>query len=119
MSILVVDADPTIQTVLLKTLTGEGHTTRVVSSGMEALDAAKYDRPYVVLLSLTLPDLDGPVVRERLRSVPGCATVPVLFLVTLYDVESSNFGLPRGDDFVMKPLRMAELLLRVHALMLR
>lgn len=119
MSILVVDADPEIQTVLLETLVGEGHTAIAVSSGMEALNTAKDAPPYVVLLSLSLPDLDGPMVRERLRSLPGCATVPVIFLVTMYDVESSTFGLPRGDDFVTKPLRLAELLLRLHALMLR
>lgn len=119
MSILIVDADPAIQTGLLETLVGEGHTAMVVSSGMEALTAARNNPPYVVLLSLTLPDLDGPLVRERLRSVPGCATTPVLFLVTMYDVESSTFGLPKGDDFVTKPLRMPELLLRLHALMLR
>ncbi|MBL9106399.1 MAG: response regulator [Myxococcales bacterium] len=117
--ILVVEPDPATQTALLNTLAGEGHTAVAVSNGTEALNAAKQDPPYVVLLSLNLPDVDGPLLRERLRAVPGCATTPVLFLVKKYDVESSTFGLPMGDDFVMKPLRMAELLLRVNALLLR
>jgi DNA-binding response OmpR family regulator len=119
MVLLVVDGDPADRAFILQTLADEGHSAVAVTNGSEALLTMEHTRPEVVLLSLTLPDLDGPVVRERIRSLPGFAATPVLFLVTMQDVENSSFGLAMGDDFITKPLRPAELLLRLHSMLLQ
>jgi DNA-binding response OmpR family regulator len=67
----------------------------------------------VVLLDLGLPDLDGIEVLRRLRQV---SLVPVLILTARDDERSVVRGLRSGaDDYLVKPVRMAELLARIEA----
>jgi DNA-binding response OmpR family regulator len=68
----------------------------------------------VVLLDLGLPDLDGIDVLRRLRQV---SLVPVLILTARADERSVVRGLRSGaDDYLVKPVRMAELLARIEAI---
>ena len=85
----------------------------VAADGRTALQAAREDRPDVVVLDLGLPDLSGVEVLRRLRS---WSTTPVVVLSARAEstekVEALDLG---ADDYVTKPFGMEELLARIRA----
>jgi DNA-binding response OmpR family regulator len=112
--LLVVEDDVTIGAALRAALSGQGHDVRWERSGQGALEAARTDRFDLVLLDLGLPDADGVDVCRGLRGLlPGC----VLVMVTARGEEMDVVvGLEAGaDDYLTKPVRLGELLARVHA----
>jgi DNA-binding response OmpR family regulator len=83
-----------------------------MSHGLDIL--SRHPEFDVVLLDLGLPDLDGIEVLRRLRQV---SLVPVLILTARADERSVVRGLRSGaDDYLVKPVRMAELLARIEAI---
>jgi DNA-binding response OmpR family regulator len=83
-----------------------------MSHGLDIL--SRHPEFDVVLLDLGLPDLDGIEVLRRLRKV---SLVPVLILTARADERSVVRGLRSGaDDYLVKPVRMAELLARIEAI---
>ena len=88
------------------------------SGGRAALAAVEAVRPAVVLLDLTMPDLDGLEVLRRLRA--GGDDVPVCVLSARDEVDDRVRGLQAGaDDYVVKPFALEEIAARLHALLRR
>jgi signal transduction histidine kinase len=119
--ILVVDDNEQNRMLLEATLEGEGHEITLASGGEEALRAFEEKLPDCVLLDVRMPGLDGFAVCERMRALPGSKDVPILFLTALRDIETFDRALlAGGDDFLTKPIRPTELVVRVKtALKLR
>ena len=115
--LLLVEDDQGIARPLVAALEAGGHTVEHVTTGREAITAAR--RVDAVLLDLGLPDLDGVEVCRRLRRDLG-ADLPILVL-TARDAETDVVvGLDAGaDDYVTKPFRLAELQARLRALLRR
>ncbi|MYW95938.1 response regulator transcription factor [Amycolatopsis rubida] len=109
--VLVVEDDAAIGSVLDSALRGHGHTVRWCRDGRSALRETAAD---LVLLDLGLPDVDGVEVCRRLRSaLPGAVLV---ILTARADEMDVVVGLETGaDDYLTKPIRLAELLARVRA----
>ena len=120
-TVLVVDDNATNRALAKETLEDEGYRIVLASGGVEALTAFEASAPDCVVLDIRMPDMDGFAVCEKLRKTPGGETVPILFLTALRDVETFEHALRAGgDDFVTKPVRPAELVVRVQtALKLR
>ena len=120
-TVLVVDDNATNRALAKETLEDEGYRIVLASGGVEALAAFEAEAPDCVVLDVRMPDMDGFAVCERLRKTPGGETVPILFLTALRDVDTFEHALRAGgDDFVTKPVRPAELVVRVQtALKLR
>ena len=88
------------------------------AGGYEALDAVARRPPSVVVLDVTMPDLDGVKVVRRLRDEGN--DVPVCILSARDDVEDRVAGLQAGaDDYLVKPFALAELTARLRALLRR
>ena len=88
------------------------------AGGYEALDAVARRPPSVVVLDVTMPDLDGVKVVRRLRDEGN--DVPVCILSARDDVEDRVAGLQAGaDDYLVKPFALAELTARLQALLRR
>ena len=88
------------------------------AGGYEALDAVARRPPSVVVLDVTMPDLDGVKVVRRLRDDGN--DVPVCILSARDDVEDRVAGLQAGaDDYLVKPFALAELTARLQALLRR
>jgi two-component system OmpR family response regulator len=116
--VLVVDDEPNISALLSATLRLVAFDVRIADSGNDALNAVEEFDPDLVVLDVMLPDLDGFEVARRLRSTGR--TVPVLFLTARDAVEDRISGLTAGaDDYVTKPFRLEEVVLRIRAILRR
>jgi DNA-binding response OmpR family regulator len=116
--VLLVDDDPAIRRAVSAGLELEGFTVVAAAGGRAALEAAERISPAVVLLDLSMPDLDGLEVLERLRASGD--EVPVCVLSARDEVEDRVAGLQAGaDDYVVKPFALEEVVARLHALLRR
>jgi len=117
-AILVVDDDAPIRRMLGRTLSSEGYAVESAADGGEALAAVERSAPDLIVLDVTMPDLDGLAVCRRLRA-KGLA-VPILLLTARDSVPDRVAGLDAGgDDYLVKPFATEELLARVRALIRR
>jgi DNA-binding response OmpR family regulator len=115
--ILVVDDDADVRGLVRELLERAGASVREAADGREALRVLYDVRPEVIVLDVTMPELDGWQTLERIRDLTA---VPVLML-TARDTEMEKVrGLKEGaDDYVTKPFGRQELLARVEALLRR
>jgi len=112
--LLLVEDDQTIGQALQTSLTSHGHDVTWTSTGRGGLHEAANDVFDLVLLDLGLPDLDGVAVCRELRTTQVDAIVVIL---TARDEEMDVIiGLEAGaDDYLTKPVRLAELHARLRA----
>jgi DNA-binding response OmpR family regulator len=116
--VLLVDDDAAIRRSVATGLELEGFDVVPASGGRAALEAAQRVNPAVVLLDLTMPDLDGLEVLTQLRA--GGNDVPVCVLSARDEVDDRVRGLQAGaDDYVVKPFALEEVTARLHALLRR
>ncbi len=116
--VLVVDDDEYISELLATTLGLAGFTVACAPSGGEAMRQVPRFRPSVLVLDVMLPDLDGFEIVQRLRQ--DGEAMPVLFLTARDGLDDKLTGLTvGGDDYVTKPFSVAEVVVRVHALLRR
>jgi DNA-binding response OmpR family regulator len=116
--VLLVDDDPAIRRTVAAGLELEGFRVVPASGGRAALEAIGRVEPSIVLLDLTMPDLDGLEVLRRLRE-DGDDT-PVCVLSARDDVSDRVLGLQEGaDDYVVKPFALEEVAARLQALLRR
>jgi DNA-binding response OmpR family regulator len=113
-SILVIEDDPGVADIVVRTLEKRGYDVVVADSGTSGLEQARTGNFDLVLLDLLLPDLDGLTVLERLIAVHG--EQQVLILSALSNVEAKVRCLDLGAaDYLAKPFALEELVARVSA----
>ncbi|HEU5100336.1 MAG TPA: response regulator transcription factor [Roseiflexaceae bacterium] len=116
-TILVVDDDPSIRSVVSRGLRFEGYDVQVAGDGPEALRIAREIPLHMVVLDVMLPHLDGLEVCRRLRRGTNA---PIIMLTARDAVADRIAGLDSGaDDYLIKPFDFDELLARIRALLRR
>jgi two-component system, sensor histidine kinase and response regulator len=116
-TILVVDDDKTVCAALARQLGRAGYLPYCVRNGTTALEFARAGGADLVILDLLMPGLSGMDTCRELRLIPGWEAVPVLILTGYGDETLYPQALACGaDDFLTKPVRTEELLLRVKSL---
>lgn len=117
-SILVIDDDEKITSMLRRGLAFEGYDVHTARNGAEGLSTVMAADPDLIILDVMMPQMDGFEVCRRLRE--GGSSVPVLMLTAKDEVENRVKGLDTGaDDYLVKPFALEELLARVRALLRR
>ena len=115
--VLVVDDDEDIRTLVRELLERAGYTVDEAENGRAALRHLFSNAPALVILDVTMPDLDGYQTLERIRDL---SDVPVIMLTARTQELEKVRGLSAGaDDYVAKPFGRQELLARVQALLRR
>ena len=118
--ILVVDDEPDILWGLRYALGDEGYEVDTACSGEEAWTLAGQKRPDLILLDVAMPGIDGFELCRRLRRDIRFASVSVIFLTALQQMDDRIKGLNEGaDDYVSKPFDLGELKARVQAVLRR
>jgi len=113
-SILIVEDERAIASFLDRGFRSSGFTATVVDTGAQALAHARSGAFDLVVLDLGLPDADGMAVLEELRATNR--SLPVVILTARGGVEPTVAGFEGGaDDYVTKPFKFEELLVRVRA----
>lgn len=113
-TILLVEDDERISEPLLRVLATEGYDVVHAPNGHDALDAVAARTPDLVLLDLTLPDIDGLDVCRKVRE--DRPELPIIMLTARAEEMDVIVGLGAGaDDYVPKPFRLAELVARIKA----
>ena len=116
--VLVVDDEPNLREVLVKTLRSAGWETAGAGTGSAAVALATTFGPDVVVLDIMLPDIDGYAVLRALRA--SDPHVCVLFLSAQDAAGDRVAGLTAGgDDYVTKPFSLEEVLARLRGLVRR
>jgi two-component system KDP operon response regulator KdpE len=111
--VLIVDDEPQILRALRINLTARQYDVVTAADGTHALEAARADRPDIVVLDLGLPDIDGVEVIANLRT---WTPVPIVVLSGRVDSHDKVDALDAGaDDYVTKPFSIDELLARIRA----
>jgi len=115
--VLAVDDEPRMVDFLRVSLDQHELQVQEASTGEDALLAVRTELPDLVLLDVSLPDLDGFEVLQRLRAV---SSVPVIMVTVRAEEADRIRGLSLGaDDYVSKPFSPAELAARVKAVLRR
>jgi DNA-binding response OmpR family regulator len=115
--VLVVDDDDDIRLLLQELLRGAGYDVETAEDGRVALRVFHASPPDLVVLDLSMPELDGFETLERLRDL---SDVPVILLTARGGEIDKVRGFRAGaDDYVVKPFGRQELLARVEALLRR
>jgi two-component system OmpR family response regulator len=117
-TLLLVDDEENLRSMLQAALRHVGFEVHPAATGREALEAAAAIRPDLIVLDVMLPDLDGFEVCNRLRREGS--SIPVLFLTARDGTEDKVRGLTMGgDDYLVKPFSLDELVARIGAVLRR
>jgi two-component system phosphate regulon response regulator PhoB len=119
-TILVIDDQKDFADLVRRSLEKEGFDVILASDGTSGLQIAREHRPDLVVLDLTMPDIDGLDVCKRLRQEPRHARLPILVLSARASAADRVLGLETGaDDYLVKPFVPQELVARVKAILRR
>jgi len=116
--ILVVEDDLKLNQIVCAFLNNNGYNTKGCKNPREAYDLM-YNSLYDLIISdIMMPGIDGFEFAETVRDLNK--TIPILFMTALDDFTSKQKGFRMGiDDYMVKPINMEELVLRVNALLRR
>src|SRR5512136_99188 len=113
--ILVVDDTPASLRLLTELLAKEGYRIRPASDGALALKSVAAKPPDLILLDVSMPDMDGYEVCRRLKADEKSSRIPVIFISSFGDTQQKVAGFEAGGvDYITKPFETAEVLARVR-----
>jgi diguanylate cyclase (GGDEF)-like protein len=114
--ILVIEDDPTVQTLIVKLLKAEGFDVVSGSDGRVGVQLALAHIPDLIVCDIMMPELNGYEVLEQLRQNSETARIPFIFLSAKADRSEQRQGMDLGaDDYLTKPFKRSELLRAISA----
>ncbi|MEW5870526.1 MAG: response regulator transcription factor [Chloroflexota bacterium] len=116
-TILVVDDQSNVRTLLREYLTAEGFRVVLAEDGRQALYAARREKPDLILLDIMMPEMSG---YEFIQVYRKERETPIILLTARMEEPDKVLGLELGaDDYITKPFGMRELVARVRAVLRR
>lgn len=115
-TILLIDDDEAIRTVLGRTLQHYGYRVILAASGKEGLEVARQQLPDLILTDFNMPEMDGQAVLNQIRQDPALSNRQVVLMTGDPKAITPRKGMESGaDDFLLKPVGMEDLLRCVEA----
>ncbi|MEI7846532.1 MAG: response regulator transcription factor [Chloroflexota bacterium] len=112
-TILVADDKASVRNLLREYLEAEGFRVFIATNGMEALYAARQNKPDLILLDIMMPEMSG---YDFIRTYRKDHDTPIILLTAKLEEADKVLGLELGaDDYVTKPFGMKELVARINA----
>jgi DNA-binding response OmpR family regulator len=120
-TILIVEDHVNIAATIARCVESAGHTCHIAHSGESGFRAFQDLQPDVIILDLSLPDIDGIEVCINIRRAQVVAKIPfILMLTARYTEEDRILGYSSGADaYMTKPFSPMELIVRIDALLRR
>jgi two-component system, OmpR family, KDP operon response regulator KdpE len=116
-TILVVDDEPQIRRVMRTTLSVHGYVITEATTGEDAIESVRKNRPDLVLLDVNMPGIGGI---EACREIRRSSDAPIIMLTVRNAERDKVLALDAGaDDYVVKPFGIEELLARIRAALRR
>jgi DNA-binding response OmpR family regulator len=117
-TILVVEDEEHLRTMLAEHLEDEGYTVHTAANGHEALAVAQSRRFDVILLDVMMPGLNGFDVCTVLRDLPHTRTTPIIFLTAVADNARKTMAMRLGaTEYLTKPFKLREVTARVDSIL--
>lgn len=115
--ILVVDDSPTQLTNLVKMVEAHGHEAITATNGLEGYEAAKAQKPDLILMDVVMPELNGFQATRKITRDPETQNIPVV-LVTTKDQDTDRvWGERQGaSGYLVKPPAEADLIAKIKEL---
>ena len=117
MKILYVEDNDRNVYMLKSRLTRSGYTVDIATDGAQGVAMATSEQPNLILMDLTLPDIDGGEATRRIKADPATKAIPVIALTANAMPEDREMTLAAGcDDFDTKPVELQRLPGKIRAL---
>ena len=117
-TIMVVDDDPDLVTVLTIMLEQNEYNVRHAYSGMQLFSNLEGQKPDLIILDVMMPHMDGLEVLERLKSDQETSSIPVILLTAQGEFENIMSGYKMGADYyITKPFTKSQLVNSVDAIL--
>lgn len=114
-NLLIVDDQPANLRLLAAMLVDQGYKVRSAISGQLALTATRAAAPDMILLDISMPEMNGYEVCEQLKADEDIRDIPVIFISALGEVQDKVKAFTVGGvDYITKPFQVAEVLARVE-----
>lgn len=114
-NILIVDDTTSNLVILAEMIKSIGYIARPVTSVKQALSAIQAEKPQLILLDISMPEIDGFDFCEILKKDPIMKDVPIIFISALNSTEDKVKGFKLGAvDFISKPFELEEITLRIN-----
>jgi CheY-like chemotaxis protein len=116
MKILYVEDNDDNIYMLKNRLSRAGFTVLIATSGAQGIAMATSDKPDLILMDITLPDIDGEEATRRIKADPATKGIPIIALTANAMSGDREKALAAGcDDFDTKPVEMPRLLEKISA----
>lgn len=113
--VLLVDDEPSHRFLTREMLTNSGYEVFEAENGQIAIEIAEQENPDTILLDVMMPDIDGFETCRRLKLNEVTCNIPVIMISALGDRSNRLEGISVGAaDFIVKPIDMADMLVRVE-----
>ena len=118
LKILIAEDDRELRTLFSRVLTKNGYSVEGVSNGQDALEAIHNDYYDMIISDIMMPEVNGYELVRRLREAGN--TTPVMMITAKDAFDDMRLGFMSGsDDYMVKPINVNEMVLRVQALLRR
>lgn len=112
--IMIIEDDPSVRTLLEKSLNSRGYQCSLVKDGLEGLTRLESERPDLIIVDIMMPRLDGMTFVKAIKGDKERKSIPVIFLTAKNDPRSMIDGINVGAKFYLtKPFQIDELVDKV------
>ena len=114
-TILIIEDDPSVRTLLEKTLGSKGYSISTADDGLAALTMLEELEPDLMIVDIMMPRLDGMTFVKAVKSNTQTAQIPIIFLTAKNDPKTMIQGINFGARFyITKPFQIDELVTKVE-----